>query len=159
MGSQMLYLTIDKSPSGLNERQQHCHKRHNRKKGILLFLSVLCESVRLQILHTGKPKWGPSPGTFLNLGDIFFYVKLASKFINIRKKSKRLQGQPGRASGSVHALCCSGLGFAGSDPGRALTRHLSGHGMVTSHIEWRKMCMDVSPGPVFLSKRRRSVRC
>ena len=64
------------------------------------------------------------------------------------------RGRPGGASGWVRALRCGGPGFAGSDPGRALTHCLAGHAVAASHIKWRKMGTDVSPGPVFLSKKR-----
>ena len=38
--------------------------------------------------------------------------------------------------------------------------HLGHHAVVGApHIKWRRMGMDVSSGPVFLSKKRRSGRC
>ena len=49
----------------------------------------------------------------------------------------------------------SAAGGPGSEPGRAPMHHLSSHAVVPSHIKWRKMGTDVSPGPVFLSKKRR----
>ena len=37
---------------------------------------------------------------------------------------------------------------------------LASHAMVgIPHIKWKKMGMDVSSGPVFLSKKRRIGRC
>ena len=49
----------------------------------------------------------------------------------------------------------SAAGDPGLDPGCASTHCLSGHAVAASHIKWRKMGTDVSPGPVFLSKKRR----
>ena len=57
---------------------------------------------------------------------------------------------------SAHILLLSGPGFTGSDPGW-------GHGAACQkpccgrhpRIKWRKMGMNVSSGPVFLSKKRR----
>ena len=37
---------------------------------------------------------------------------------------------------------------------RAAMHHLANYAVVASHIKWRKMGMDVSPGPVFLSKKK-----
>ena len=47
-------------------------------------------------------------------------------------------------------------GFASSGPRHAPTHCLAGHAVAVSHIKWRKMGMDVSSGPVFLSKKRKT---
>ena len=50
---------------------------------------------------------------------------------------------------------CSAAGGLGSDPGLAPMHRLSGHAVAVFHIKWRKMGMDVKPGPGFFSKNRR----
>ena len=54
----------------------------------------------------------------------------------------------------VHSA--SAAEFTSSDPGHGPTHHLSSHAVAGGpHMKWRKMGMDVSSGPVFLSKKRR----
>ena len=59
-----------------------------------------------------------------------------------------------QAVNEVHMLRCGGPGFTSWDPGRALAHHLASHAVAASHIKWRKMGTDISPGPVFLSRKR-----
>ena len=65
----------------------------------------------------------------------------------------------GRPGGVVVKCMCSVVVAWGSDSGSALPHHLSGHVVMESHTKWRKMGTDVSPGPVFLSKKRRIGTC
>ena len=50
----------------------------------------------------------------------------------------------------------STAGGPGSDPRHTPMHRLSSHAVAASHIKWRKTSTDVSPGPVFLSKKRRN---
>ena len=82
----------------------------------------------------------------------------------------------GRPHGLAVKCARSATGGPGSDPGRALMHHLSGHPEAVSHIQqlegcatmtynyllglWGKkkgggLAIDVSSEPVFLSKKRR----
>ena len=52
-------------------------------------------------------------------------------------------------------FCFAGWRFAGWDPGCRPTHHLSSQAVVgVPHIKQRKVGMDVSSGPIFLSKKR-----
>ena len=57
---------------------------------------------------------------------------------------------------SVHVPLLGGAGFTGSDPGADMAPLGKSHAVVgVPCIKQRKMDMDVSSGPVFLSEKRR----
>ena len=64
-----------------------------------------------------------------------------------------IQGLAQWRSGYVRTFCFGGPGFAGRILGSDW-HFLASHAVAgIPHIKWRKMGMDVSSGPVFLSKR------
>ena len=58
----------------------------------------------------------------------------------------------------MRMLRFGGPGFASSDPGCTPMHHLASHAVVASHIEWGQRGMDVGPGPVLLSKKKKKRR-
>ena len=63
------------------------------------------------------------------------------------------RGRPGGVA--VPVLRFSSLGFASSDPGNGPTHRLSNHAVAgVPYIRQRKMGMDVSSWPIFLSQKR-----
>ena len=78
------------------------------------------------------------------------------KVQTVKPPSKFGAGPVAQQLGSQFRFGASG--FAGLDPGCRPTQGLSGHAVVgIPRVEWRKMGMDISSGPVFL--RRIGSRC
>ena len=82
----------------------------------------------------------------------------ADKYEVQGEKSKELRGQPGGAAVKCAHCTLAAWGSLVRIPGHDVDMTPLGksHAVVgVPHVKWRKMGMDVSSGPVFLSKNRR----
>ena len=80
-------------------------------------------------------------------------VKCYDMLSSIKKQTNR--GGPGGVVVRFTAFCFAGSRFASSDAGRGPMHCLSSHAVAgISHTKQRKMGTDVSPGLIFLSKKR-----